>query len=35
MSLDLSQIKFTVQTDQLDTAVKKIEKLGESVEGLA
>jgi len=35
MSLDLSTIKFSVETTELDTAVKKIETLGKSVEGLA
>ena len=35
MSLDLSTIKFQVNTTELDTAVKKIEALGASVQGLA
>jgi hypothetical protein len=35
MSLDLSTIKFQVNTDDLVEAVKKIETLGKSVEGLA
>ena len=35
MSLDLSTLKFSTDTTELDTAVKKIETLGKSVEGLA